>query len=290
MGRCCDRRRSLDLISHKKNRSWSGGENQTSSPPTKALAGRIPRSPFVRAAAPLARHRLHRGIGLPWPTEAWAPTAQTEQLANGSQAAKFNGMEEAKSNPTVAPKTSGEITRLLRAWSGGRDEARDELWPILYGELKNLARTVGRNRGAQDQPTSLVHKAYLRLLDSDVEWNDRRHFFAIAARAMRFVLTDEARRQLANKRGSGETLNLGDELPRVVDPQKHRPEEVLAVHQALVKLAEIRPRQAKLVEMRYFAGLSIEETADILEVTPRTAARDWRTAQIWLHGELKATG
>lgn len=199
-------------------------------------------------------------------------------------------MKESKPTETISPKTSGEITRLLRAWSGGQSDVPDELWPIVYGELRKLARTVGRDRGAQDQPTSLVHKAYLRLLSSDVEWNDRRHFFAIAARAMRFVLADEARRQLATKRGSGETLNLGDDLPRVVDPQSHRPEEVLAVHEALVKLAEVRPRQAKLVEMRYFAGLSVEETADILEVTPRTVARDWRTAQIWLHGELKAAG
>lgn len=199
-------------------------------------------------------------------------------------------MQDSKSNDALSPEDTGEITRLLRAWHGGREEARDELWPILYSELKKLARTVGRSRGTQDQHTSLVHKAYLRLLDSDVEWNDRRHFFAIAARAMRFVLADEARRQLADKRGSGETLSLGDALPRVADPQSQRPEEVLAVHEALMKLAEIRPRQAKLVEMRYFAGLSVEEAADVLEVTPRTAARDWQTAKIWLHGELKAAG
>jgi RNA polymerase sigma factor (TIGR02999 family) len=188
------------------------------------------------------------------------------------------------------PKAPGEVTRLLRAWRDGRSEARDKLWPILYSELKKLARTVGQGRRAQDQPTSLVHKAYLRLLESDVEWDDRRHFFAIAARAMRFVLADEARRQLAGKRGSGETLNFSDSLPQVADPLAHRPEEVLAVHEALEKLAEIRPRQAKLVEMRYFAGMSVEETAEVLEITTRTAARDWKTVQVWLHGELRATG
>lgn len=199
-------------------------------------------------------------------------------------------MVDPKSDPDSAEKGSGDVTRLLRAWRHGHEEARDTLWPILYDELKKLARTVGRGRRAGDQPTSLVHKAYLRLLDSDVEWADRKHFFAVAARAMRFVLADEARRQMADKRGSGETLSLGDQIPSVVDPSAHRPEEVLAVHEALEKLAGIRPRQAQLVEMRYFAGLSVEETAEILEITPRTAARDWRTAQIWLHGELGATG
>jgi RNA polymerase sigma factor (TIGR02999 family) len=192
-------------------------------------------------------------------------------------------------NETAPPKNSGEITRLLRAWHGGSNEAQDELWPILYDELRKLAGSIlrGRGEGAQGQATSLVHKAYLRLLGSDVVWNDRRHFFAVAARAMRFVLVDEARRQLAHKRGDGETLSLGDALPEVADPLAHRPEEILAVHEALTKLSEIRPRQAKLVELRYFAGLSVEETADILEVTTRTVVRDWKTVRIWLHGELK---
>jgi RNA polymerase sigma factor (TIGR02999 family) len=191
----------------------------------------------------------------------------------------------------IVPKDSGEITRLLRAWHGGSSEARDALWPILYDELKRLARGVlrGQGRGARDQASSLVHKAYLRLLGSDVEWNDRRHFFAVAARAMRFVLADEARRQLAGKRGEGETLSLNDTLPEVGDPLAYRPEEVLAVHQALAKLTEIQPRQAKLVELRYFAGLSVEETAEILEVTTRTVVRDWKAVRIWLHGELGGT-
>lgn len=203
-----------------------------------------------------------------------------------------------KNNPAIpkdpvltdpVPKDPGEITRLLRAWHGGNSEARDELWPILYDELKRLAGSVlrGQGRAASGQATSLVHKAYLRLLGSDVEWNDRRHFFAIAARAMRFVLADEARRQLALKRGKGEILNLGDALPEIADPLGQRPEEVLAVHQALIKLAEIRPRHAKLVELRYFAGLAVEETAEILEVTTRTVVRDWKSVRIWLHGELR---
>jgi RNA polymerase sigma factor (TIGR02999 family) len=183
-----------------------------------------------------------------------------------------------------------EITRLLHAWKDGSDEAQSELWHLLYSELKGLARGVLRRqgRGARHDATSLVHKAYLRLLGTAVDWNDRRHFFAVAARAMRFVLADEARRQVARKRGDGETLAFDGNLPEVADPLAHRPEEVLAVHQALTRLAEIQPRHEQLVELRYFSGLSVEETAEILQVTPRTVVRDWKAVKVWLHGELRA--
>lgn len=195
------------------------------------------------------------------------------------------------SMPMQGEKNPGEITRLLQAWQGGSGAALDELWQLLYSELKSLARGVLRRqpRGARHQATSLVHKAYLRLLGTEVTWSDRRHFFAVAARAMRFVLADEARRQLSRKRGEGETLTLDDTLPEVADPLAHRPEEVLAVHQALAKLAAIQPRHEQLVELRYFAGLSVEETAEILEVTPRTVVRDWKAVRVWLHGELRST-
>lgn len=191
-----------------------------------------------------------------------------------------------------SPENPGEITRLLHAWRDGSSAAETELWPILYGELRRLARGVLRRQGrdARSDATSLVHKAYVRLLGSDVDWSDRQHFFAVAARAMRFVLADEARRQLSLKRGAGEILNLDDEMLEATDPLARRPEEVLAVHQALAKLATLQPRHEKLVELRYFAGLSVEETAEILAVTPRTVARDWQTVRIWLHGELGATG
>ena len=186
---------------------------------------------------------------------------------------------------------SGEITRLLRAWKSGDGEGEDKLWQLLYGELKGLARGALRRQGRKErhQATSLVHKAYLRLLGSDVDWQDRHHFFAVAARAMRFVLADEARRQLARKRGDGETLTFDGNLPEIADPLAWRPEEVLAVHQALTKLAGLRPRHEKLVELRYFAGLSVEETAEVLDLTPRTVVRDWQAVRIWLHGELAAT-
>jgi len=182
----------------------------------------------------------------------------------------------------------GEVTRLLHAWRAGSSEAQDELWTVLYHELKGLARSVlhRRGRNLDGQATSLVHKAYLRLLGSEVDWTDRRHFFAVAARAMRFVLADEARRQLSQRRGEGKAVPLDGALLDVPDPLARRPEEVVAVHQALKKLAEIRPRHEKVVELRYFAGLSVEETAEILSLTPRTVVRDWKAVRVWLHGEL----
>ncbi len=182
-----------------------------------------------------------------------------------------------------------EITRLLRDWRGGSQQAQEELWPVIYRELKTLARSVLR-RGVQASPlgaTTLVHEAYLRLVgsSSEVDWNDRGHFFAVAARAMRFVLVDEARRRLAKKR-EGEVAAI--ELPEdAADPASHRPEDVLAVHEALDRLAEINPRYEKLVEARYFAGLSLDETAEALGVSRPTVVRDWRAVRTWLYAELQ---
>lgn len=191
----------------------------------------------------------------------------------------------------AVPETPSEITRLLHAWQEGSAQAQDELWGILYRELKGMARSALRRQGRQGGgATSLVHLAYLRLLGADVDWTDRSHFFAVASRAMRFVLIDEARRQLTGKRrvkgGDSSTGEPG--WIEVADPGGYRPEEVLAVHQALEKLAEINPRHEKLVELRYFAGLSVEETAEVLGVTPRTVVRDWKSVRLWLHHRLEA--
>ena len=180
-------------------------------------------------------------------------------------------------------RNSSELTLLLHAWRRGDQDAEAELWPILYRELLRLARMVlrGRRRSAGPQTTTLVHEACLRLLGSDVPWNDRRHFFAIAARAMRHVLVDEARRRSAVKRQAeaGAVSIEADDDVIEVDPFSLRAEEVLAVHQALERLEELNPRHVRLVELRFFVGLSLDEAADVLEVSRPTAVRDWRAAR-----------
>jgi len=194
-------------------------------------------------------------------------------------------------HPRGGARCPGEITRLLRA---GR-EGEEELWPIVYGELKTLARAVlrGRRRSRGPQTTTLVHEAYVRLAGNDEEdWNDRRHFYAVAARAMRFVIVDDARRSLAAKRGGG---MAGDPLPDEPvagpplgsgDPASARAEEVLAVHQALDRLGRVNPRHVKLVELRFFSGFTVEETAGVLGVSRPTVVRDWRAVRVWLLGVL----
>jgi RNA polymerase sigma factor (TIGR02999 family) len=185
-----------------------------------------------------------------------------------------------------------EITRLLHDWNGGSTEAREELWTLLYGELKKIARSsLRRSDHSRHHTTSLVHQAFLRLLGSDVEWQDRNHFFAVASRAMRFVLVDEARSQLTEKRRAESTAPPppadDKDWLEVAAPNAFRPEEVLAVHDALAKLAELNPRHERLVELRYFAGFTVDETAEVLGVTPRTIVRDWKAARVWLHHRLE---
>ena len=194
------------------------------------------------------------------------------------------------SNSMTAPGNLGEITVLLHAWQDGSHEAQNMLWSILYGELKKIARGILRRagRGARNDAAGLVHQAYLRLLLNEVVWNDRRHFFAVAARAMRFVLTDQARRHLARKRGANNTLPMDASLHEIANRPVLLADEELAIHQALSKLAEINPRYEQLVQLRYFAGLSVKETAETLKVTPRTVVRDWRKVRLWLLNELKA--
>lgn len=191
----------------------------------------------------------------------------------------------------MSDATSGEITRLLRAG----DESEGELWSLIYGELKSLARAVltGRRRRRGPQTTTLVHEAYLRLLGTDdLGWNDRRHFYAVAARAMRFVLADDARRRLAGKRGSGrEDVPIDADLEeRIGDPFSLRAEEILTVHEALDRLSEVKERYVKLVELRYFSGFTVDETAEALGVSRPTVVRDWRAVRIWLHGEISTGG
>jgi RNA polymerase sigma-70 factor, ECF subfamily len=181
-----------------------------------------------------------------------------------------------------ASDQAAEVTGLLLAWSSGDSAALDQLIPAVYAQLRSLAnRELARERGGSLQPTSLVHEAYLRLIQQQsVTWHNRAHFFAIAARIMRRVLIDHARRRLSEKRGGDAVhVTLGDAGAVAV----HRSAELIALDEALDQLAEMDARKARVVEMRYFAGMTVEETAEALGVSPVTVMRDWSTARAWLH-------
>jgi RNA polymerase sigma factor (TIGR02999 family) len=179
-----------------------------------------------------------------------------------------------------------DLTRLLLAWRDGEPGALDRLAPLVYDELRRQARRQlrGERAGHTLQPTALVHEAFLRLVGQRrAQWQNREQFFAVASRAMRRVLVDHARARMAAKRGDGQTLVVLDEA-RV--PSAPPAVDVLALDQALDRLAAIDPRQARVVELRYFGGLSAPETATALEVSLATVNRDWAMARAWLFREL----
>ena len=184
-----------------------------------------------------------------------------------------------------------EITDLLLAWGKGEQSAADRLMPAIYDELhRQAARAMRRENDDHTlQATALVHEAYMRMVDQRrVDWKNRAHFFGIAAQTMRRVLVDHARGRLAEKRGGGmKQLTLGgaDEVAADHDSGV----DVLALHDALERLAAMDPDQARLVEMRYFGGLNIEETATALGVSPATVKREWAVARAWLRRELTTT-
>jgi len=179
-----------------------------------------------------------------------------------------------------------DITGLLRAWGGGDKVALDRLMPLVYQELRRLARRQMRRERQADtlQTTALVNEAYLRLVDyKRVQARDRNHFLAIAAQAMRRILIEHARSRWSDKRGSNpQKISLED----VADVLDARAANLLALDEALQALSTIDPRKAELVELRYFGGLTMEETANVLGISTPTAERDWRKARIWLHREI----
>lgn len=178
-----------------------------------------------------------------------------------------------------------DLTELLLAAQAGASDATDRLLPLVYDELKRLAAGYLRAERADHtlQTTGLVHEAYLKLVDQHrTTWQNRGHFFGIAAQAMRRILVDHARRHRARKRDAGRPVTLDDNL---AGPAADT-DEVLAVDQALQRLAALDSRQARIVELRYFAGLSIEQTAESLGISPATVKRDWLSAKAWLQREL----
>ncbi len=183
---------------------------------------------------------------------------------------------------------SRQITILLREWSNGNREALDELLPLVHGELHKQARRYLRKERADHtlQTTALIHEAYLKLIDQrSVEWESRTHFFAIAAQMMRRILVDHARARLSEKRGGIDAVKLPlDEAMLIVVDEKNV--DLIALDEVLTRLEAVDEQQARVVELRYFSGLSLEETAAALKISRATAARDWAMAKAWLHREL----
>lgn len=190
----------------------------------------------------------------------------------------------------MASAAAPDITHLLLAWQQGDREAFDRLVPLVYRELHDIAhaRMRGQPDGLTLQTTALVHEAYLRLVDQRrVTWHDRLHFFATCAQAMRCILVDAARARRSQKRGGGVTMVPFDEAR--VRPSAP-PQDVLALDEALTELSTADPRKARVVELRYFGGLSVEETAEALGVSAETVTRDWRLAKLWLVRALRHAG
>jgi RNA polymerase sigma factor (TIGR02999 family) len=180
----------------------------------------------------------------------------------------------------------GEITQLLIQVTQGNQEAESRLIPLVYGELRRLARRYMRNERPDHtlQATALVHEAYLRLAgQKDISWQNRAHFFGVAANVMRRILVDHARAKLAKKRGgSDQKVSLDEAI--LVHPES--PQQFLALDEALKELAKRDPRQSRIVELRFFGGLSEEEAAEVLGISVRTVKRDWNVARAWLYKEL----
>lgn len=192
-------------------------------------------------------------------------------------------MRETNANGTTAPS----VTELLVSWSHGDPDALDRLTPLVYHELRVLARARmrGENEGHLLQTTALIHEAYLRLVGLDVDWQGRVHFFAMASQLMRRILVDFARAQRTAKRGG--------HLPRLPLQEagllvQDRPDDIIRLDDALTALARFDPRKARVIELRFFAGLTIDETAAALEVSHATIERDLKAAKAWLICELDA--
>ena len=185
----------------------------------------------------------------------------------------------------MRPAPPSQVTELLRRWSGGDVAAREALVPLVYDELRRLARYYLASQRSDHtlQSTAIVHEAYLRLAGFDnVHWENRSHFFAVAAQLMRRILVDHARKRNAAKRG-GHNLTL---LVEEAEPSSRREMDLVALDDALKALAELDERQSRIVELRFFGGLSIEDTSRVLEISPATVKREWSTARAWLYEEI----
>jgi len=190
---------------------------------------------------------------------------------------------------TQPPAPQPEITQLLMAWSDGDATAFERLMPIVYQELRQIAGHFMRRQrpGHTLQTTALVNEAYLKLIDSSrVNWQSRTHFYAISAQLMRRILVDAARRKNSQKRG-GEQLRVTLDDHVEIPVESHS--ELVALDEALTRLAELNPRHSRIVELRYFGGLTEEQIAETLKISARTVRRDWQLARAWLFRELRSS-
>ena len=189
--------------------------------------------------------------------------------------------------PSDSSTRAPHVTTLLVAWADGDEGALEQLVPLVHRELRRMAHRVMSAERADHtlQPTALVNEVYLRLVDmKSVRWNDRAHFFALSARLMRRILVDLARSRRYQKRGGGAPTVL---LNETSIPAPERGEDLVALDEALLRLAELDPRRSQVVELRFFGGLSVEETAEVLNVSRHTVMRDWTLARTWLLRELR---
>jgi RNA polymerase sigma factor (TIGR02999 family) len=185
---------------------------------------------------------------------------------------------------TLSPK---EITQLLRAWSNGDSSALEQLTPLVHAELHQLARRYlsKESPGHTLQATALVNEAYMRLIDwQNVEWQNRAHFFGVSAQLMRHILVDYARSRRSHKRGGG-AVEVSLDQAAIISSE--RAADFVALDDALTSLAAFDERKSHIIELRFFGGLSIEETAEVLKISPATVKREWSLAQAWLYRELK---
>ena len=186
----------------------------------------------------------------------------------------------------MASSSSQPVTELLARWKSGDVSARDALVPLVYDELRRIARRCLSNQSSSHtlQPTALVHEAYLRLARRDsMDWRDRAHFFALAAQIMRQILVDHARKQAASKRGGKAfTLEVDEASAITREPSL----DVIALDDAMKRLSSLDPRQCQIVELRFFGGLSIEETAQAVNISTATTKREWATARLWLYNAM----
>jgi len=181
----------------------------------------------------------------------------------------------------------GEVTVLLAKLTKGNQEAAGKLIPLVYSEMRRLAGAYMRRERSDHtlQPTALVNEAYLKLVEQrGVDWQSRSHFFGIAAQVMRRILVDHARGHMRDKRGGGQKPVPIDEA-MVFAPEQS--EEILKLNEALDRLTKLDERQGKIVELRFFGGLTVEQTAEMMGISPKTVKRDWSMAKAWLHGEMK---